>query len=578
MSKFVVLQMSEKMLKLIPINKKGNRYNYGLPVSFELPEILIGGEFSKNIFNFAEFSNTCLKSMKLRKADIVICLDDGSAVSKEFEHFPAKKNILMSTARLEAETILPNGAQDYYISAFTHSDNVSADGKQKSMLYAAPADLINNIYKQFHRRGLKVIKIAPSISGLTIAGNVLLGNLPKTSQYRDKIIALVDLGFERVGLVLYKNGVAFFEKSFESVYDDIINLVCEARGISIEIANRQIRRDGISRVGGGNVAAQEQINLLMESSCGEVIRNMRVVLSLERLELDHIVFCGGFLSLANFDGFIESLRLDVSHMTISGFEGFGKYNISLLETAAGTGYHAGDFLSASGLILSEKNKAVNFLDELKSINSNKTSSIAVLAILTTLMLCTMAVQPILYFNAIKTNNDDIAFLTSQTFDNAKELKQRQADTNQKLVDARADADNLPFDKSKTLEVVKNVYSQIVSKSKSVQTFSIDGNSGLVSVSFVAHSLDSYLAIRESVIKNGYFSIAVPFTATANGNTAPTKTTNDKTDDETANQTTEKVTNKLTGAADKEKDDTYNCNVTLKVSDFEKYPADSEVDS
>lgn len=539
MNRLVVLQMSEKMLKLTPVTKKGVRYNYGLPVAFELPEVLLGGDFAKNIFNFAEFSAECIKKMKLSKAGIVICMDDGSIVSKKFEHFPVKREVLLSNARLEAESVLQGGSQEYYISALTSSTEPSEDGKLKSMLYAVSAELIRNIYKQFKRRGLNVIRIAPSISGLAIATKQLLGK-NEADQNQEKVTAVIDLGFEKVGLVMYKNGAIVFERSFESVYDDIIKLVCEARGITYEAATRQLRRDGISQVGGGHELIQEQVNLLMESSYSEVIRNMRVVLSSERLELDKIIFCGAFTSIANFKGFIESLGLDIPNVMLDELDGFEKYNITLLETAKGTGFQAGDFFSTSGLIAHKKGDGVNFLDELKLENSNKKASTAVMSILTVLSLCAMVVQPLIYYNASVTLKEDKAFLTSQVFDDAKALKQRQLDTNQKYSEIQKDAEGLPFGKSKTSKAVAQAYSQIIRKAQSVLSYSIDNREGLLNISFVTKSLDDYLAIRDSVIADGYFTVAVPFTATANGD-----------------------------------DESYSCNVTLRVSDFESYPATEE---
>lgn len=536
MSKYVILQMSANMLKLTPITRKATKYQYGIPVPFVLPSILVGGDFAQNIFNFAEFSNACLKKMHLNKAKIIICLDDDNVISKKFSHYPAKSEVLQKTARLEAESVLPEGFGDFFVETYTYSEIPDADKKLQSILYCAPADLIVNIKKQFKRYGLKVIRIAPSICGLVSAGRSLLSLLPENNEIKGKVVAMVDLGFEKIGLAMFNDGEPFFERSFESVYDDIINIVCNVRGVSLEGAQRQLRTDGLMKVAGANKDEQKQINLLIESACGEVIRNIRVVLSSERLELDKIVFCGAFTSLPHFDEFLKGLSLDIPNINIADFPNFSKHNIELESKTAGIGFSAGDFFSTSGLIMRTSYGEVNFLHEPNRKKSDTKATAMMLTLLTLLLMLAMTVEPLIYTAALIRNKYDENRLVDTRYDEGKQLKEKEIELQKKLDGLQNDKNLLPYEKSKATEVYKNVLYKITPNVLKVDSMTYDNNGGFVALNFVTVDFNSYLSIRNKIMDDKFFFIAVPFSATQN---------------------------KETGE--------YSCSVTLSVNGFEPFP-------
>ena len=69
---------------------------------------------------------------------LIICLDGSIAVTKEYSHLPAKEADLRRFASLEAETVLKDSPDNYFIATQEYGHAELSTGRQKSILFAAP--------------------------------------------------------------------------------------------------------------------------------------------------------------------------------------------------------------------------------------------------------------------------------------------------------------------------------------------------------------------------------------------------------------------------------------------------------
>nr|WP_319487379.1 hypothetical protein [uncultured Caproiciproducens sp.] len=475
---------------------------FGLPQCFELPASMRDGRECSDIPAFAKYVHECANTARMGTNKIVFCLEDDNVISKEYQHLPCKKKELLALAKLEAETVLQDNVSDFMIQNYEYNRPNPVTGKLTSSLFAMKAKLITEIRKSFLKYGLHVIKIVPPISGLLYAGK----SIPNS---KNQTVALLDFDYEKTRLILFQNGLPVFQRTFETVFDDIIEIIMKNRSVSFPDAVRMVTAYGFNIE--NDQQAEKQISDLLDACVSEAVRNIRMVLSSERLELNRLVLCGGLSIVPKFNEFCENLGLDIP------IENIGTCSAALPAINAAAkraGYLPSAFFTAAGLLAAKKSEDIDFLLFVKSISDTHAANVAVLSIVTLLALCVMALEPIVYQSALTQQKQDKIALNDAKFTEVKNLLQEQNELTQQLSKLKNDQKLLPSGKSNSTEIVQQLISQVFSKAKLVNTCDLDNTAGTIALTFETANYNNYLTIKHTIESSSYFLVAIPFSVEA----------------------------------------------------------------
>ena len=495
----ILLQTTRRALYLTWVKYTGKPV-FGLPQCFELPESMRDGKTGDDLSAFAKYVRECANSANMGTNRIVFCLEDDSIVSKEYQHLPCKKKDLLSLAGLEAETVLQDGVDSYMIQNYEYNRANPLTGKLTSSLFAVKTKLLGDIRKAFSKYGLHVMKIVPPISGLLHAGK----SIPAE---RDQTIALLDFDYAKTRLVLFQNGMPVFQRTFETVFDDIVEIIMRNRSVSFADTVRSVTAYGFTVE--NDEAAARHVSDLLDASVSEAVRNIRMVLSSERLELNRLILCGGLSVVPKFDEFCARLELDIP------IENIASLSVPLPAVNAAAkraGFQPAAFFTAAGILAAKKAEDIDFLLLVKSISGTRAANVAVLAAVTLLAVGVMALEPMIYLSALKQQAQDKSSLSDPKYTEVKALLREQSELEQQLSKLKSDQKLLPSGKSNAKEITDRLIGQITAKAKSVENCELDNMTGTVSLTFTTASYSDYLTVKRQVESNGYFAIAVPFRA------------------------------------------------------------------
>lgn len=547
--KLVVLQITNSALKLTPVDKLSAKCIYGMPITFGLPTPLQQGEALNHLPELAAFTKECMccaglmkKKANLTTPKILFCLEDEKLTTKEYQHLPTKKSNVQSFVNLEAEAVLQDSAKNYVIENYEYNKLDARTGKLKGMLYAAHSQLIYNISREFKRFSMNVVKIMPPINGLVNAAKALF-YLPAFNQnYKDKTFAFIDIGYEKIRMVLFSKSVLIFERTFEPIYNDILQIISRELQLSLADAEKLIYQEGVPDTFPESASSEEskrQLQLLLETTSSEIVRNIRMVLSSERLDLESIVFCGAFSSQPNFEKFITELALDTPFENIENYTNQMIPGILLDRQAAQLGCHAADFFSINGLITEKTENSIDFLRPVKNVRNDRIAKISIMAAMTVLALAVMLLPVFLLLSAQMQNTVDAVALANPKYSEPLSQLEQQKKLNAQIAAEEQNTKALPYGKSKTNEILDQVFNTLSKKVLNISSCKIDNTAGTVAISFTTATLEDYLAFREAVKDTGYFTIPPQFDVT-------------------------------TDAATK----VCTCNLTLTIKDFKPYPSTS----
>ncbi len=516
--KAVFLQLTPRSLLLTPVRKTGRQSVFREPSAFELPENLRGpGRALLQAHALAIFAASCLRGTDFGDSPLIFCLDSSAAVVKEYRHLPAKPGDLRKFAALEAETVLKDSPENYFIATREYHHAELSSGRLKSVLFAVQKELIASLTQEFRQAGLKVLKICPMLSGMMSSCQNLLGLTPKNTEWKDKTVAVVDAGYENLRVVLFTNGEPVFMKEFDSVWPDILEMLHRDGGCSYEEAMREMKRPGFL-LSAGNASFGESVtslvNTLLETASAEVVRNMRVVLSAERLEPEQVIFCGALASHPDFERYFESLSLEIPYRNAEDVSKVYQLSIGVEAQAAALGSRSRDFFTLSGMLSSRG--GIDFLEQEKERIGGRVANRAAVALLCAAAFGVMAIEPVLYSRAAAQQKADEKALSSPQITEIRSLTSQRERLESQYRAIQNDEKLLPWQKSKMEEAVSNLQKQLVPKVRAVTTFQIDGSTGKVTVAFTADDMAQFNSARESIAGDGYFQVLMPFTLTKAG--------------------------------------------------------------
>ncbi|WP_457943238.1 hypothetical protein [Caproiciproducens sp. LBM24188] len=504
--KLIILQLSREILYLTPA-KNGNRAAFDAPRMFELPQPLRSGGALTNLPAFAEFVKHCVNSGDFNTNHCIVCLEEESVIRKEYQHLPCKPKNLVAFARLEAETVLPDDVEDYLIQNREYGYVNGLTGKLTGVLFAVRSDLVTGIRKAFSHVGLKVHKIVPPMGGLLSAAGALTGTAGKT-------VAVLDFSLEKTRLLVMHDRHPVFERSFEGIFDDLVEIVQKERSLPFQEAVDAAFHLNMNTDDGEASLSPEtmrHISTLLDASADEAARNIRMVLSSERLDLDRILLCGPLASLPNYREFWNSLDLDIPLSVINATDA-GAVLPKAEPRALRTGFGPEAFFTLAGILRAKRKDDLDFLKNIRSQSGSTAAQVTVLAVLTALSIGIMALQPFLNFMKARQLAQDEKDLSNPAYTEIQRLKNQEDKLFSEVEQQKSDRAMLPYGKSNSEEIVKQILEQVTAKGGTVLSCTVDQTSGNVSLTFAVSNFETYLSIKHNIESNGFFTIAVPFSA------------------------------------------------------------------
>lgn len=483
----------------------GRKPIFEAPQCFELPEEMQNGKIYYDIPSFAKFVRSCMNSLnKNMGSRIVFCLEDDNVISKEYQHLPCKTKELLKLARLEAETVLQGNINDYTIENYEYNCPNPVTGRLKSSLFAVNSKLILDLKKEFNKFGLYIIKIVPPVSGLLYAAKNFL-------DAKNQIIGVLDVSYEKTRIVLLENGLPIFQRTFEPVFDEIIEILMAEHSLSYSDTVKLIFEHGFF----GNdscipkTPAEHQIVSLIDAALGEAVRNIRMVLSSERLEPDKLIVCGVLRCIPNFGEFLENLELDFPFDPI---ESCTNHFPNISTDAKISKFHPSGFFTLFGLLSVKKSEGIDFLTSIKSKSNVQTSNFVVLALVTIFTICFMTLLPNHYKSILKQQEEDKAELKNPKYSEIISLLDKNSKLDDELLKIENNKEILTTHKSTTKSAVDELLSEVVSEVKLVGNCEYDSKSSKIAVTFLTSDYDDYLTLKKSIETNDFFDISVPFRA------------------------------------------------------------------
>ena len=536
-----VMQITRGLLILTPaeydkpengLQIKTKKNNAGFPTSFNVPQIFeLNDSLKDHPFEkteeLAAFVKRCAESMSMEIGDLFVCIEDEDVlITKEYKHPQSKDKLLPTFARVEAENVLHSDVDKYTILNFEYGQQYGKASKAQDVsasLFAMNTGLLADLRVNFEKEGLHVVKVTPPIAGMLYTAKADLNSATKS-------IALISVDFAATRLVVLHNGAPVFQQSFSSVLEDIAELLSLEFGMSKMGAIDLIRQEGLGVCNKcRSPQTRKQTMSMLDNAAGEIIRNLRVVISTQRLDIDEIVFCDAIAQIPNLVNYSRSVGFTAPlEKVINLFTGSTIPPV-VVESASSKGYDPSAFITLNGVLtmpLQEANLIAgesNIISAISSQGSSKIGKTITAGVGIIAALWMVGVGGWWLALEMQQSNDNKT-LNDPNYTRAKQLISDEAEYTQKINNLQQDLLILPKTIIKSTDIVNEVFDQICNKVISYSGINIQKGSDASSPSASAEisvdvkNYDAYVDLRNEIIDNGYFSLSDAFSVNAVGTT------------------------------------------------------------
>ncbi|MGN0470790.1 MAG: hypothetical protein ACI4GV_07750 [Acutalibacteraceae bacterium] len=488
--------------------------SFNVPQIFELNDSLKDHPFEKTE-ELAAFVKRCAESMSMEIGDLFVCIEDEDVlITKEYKHPLSKEKLLPTFARVEAENVLHSDVDKYTILNFEYGQQYGKASKAEDVsasLFAMNSGLLADLRVNFEKEGLHVVKVTPPIAGMLYTAKADINSATKS-------IALISVDFAATRLVVLHNGAPIFQQSFSSVLEDIAELLSLEFGMSKMGAIDLIRQEGLGVCNKcRSPQTRKQTMTMLDNAAGEILRNLRVVISTQRLDIDEIVFCDAVSKIPNLINYSRSVGFTAPLQNVSDlFTGSTRPPV-VGESASAKGYDASAFITLNGILtmpLQEANLIAgesNIMAAMAAQGSSKLGKNISIGVGIIAALWMAGIGGWWLALEMQQTNDNKT-LNDPNYITAKQLISDEAEYTQKLNNLTADLDILPKTEIKSADIVNELFTQIFNKVNDYSGVSIQNNTNMIEMSVNVKNYDAYVDLRNEIIDNGYFSLSDAFSA------------------------------------------------------------------
>ncbi len=530
-----VMQLTRSLLILTPaeydksegglqIKTKGSSKaatSFGVPQIFELNDSLKDHPYEKTE-ELAAFVKRCAESVSMEIGDLFVCIEDEDVlITKEYKHPVSKEKLLPTFARVEAEAVLHADVNKYTVLNFEYGQQYGKANKSEDVsasLFAMDTEMLASIRVDFEREGIHVVKITPPIAGMLYTSKVDLNSATRA-------IALISMDFAATRLVVLHNGAPIFQQSFSSVLEDIAELFSLEFGISKMGAIDLIRKEGLGVCNRCHSAStRKQTMTMLDNAAGEILRNLRMVISTQRLDIDQIVLCDVLSKLPSIANYCRSVGLTAPMESVMAIFTGATTPPTVTAAASEKMFDASSFITFNGVLSMPINEAnliageSNIMAVMASQGSSKigkaiTAGLGVAAALWMVIVGGWWAS----FEIRKTTDENN--LVDPKYNRAKTLISEEAEYTQKLSNLESDIKNLPKTVVKSKDVVTHLFTEVVNEVQGYSGFGINSTTSEeavkieIATSIKTKNFDAYDDLRNIIDETGYFDVVEGYAVT-----------------------------------------------------------------
>lgn len=539
-----VLQITRGLLILTPAeydkpeggfagkNKRSSApTNFSVPQIFELNDSLKDHPFEK-AEELAAYVKRCAESVSMELGDVFLCIEDEDVlITKEYKHAPAKEKLLPTFARVEAENVLHQEVDKYTILNFEYGQQYGKANKTDEIsasLFAMNTGMLTDIRAAFEKERVRLVKVTPPIAGM-------LYTCKEDVNSATRAIAVISMDFAATRLVVLHNGAPVFQQAFSSVLEDIAELFSLEFGMSKMGAIDLIRQEGLGVCNKCKSAStRKQTMTMLDNAASEILRNLRMVISTKRIDIDEIVLVDALAKLPNIANYCRQVGLTAPMENITRLFSGGANPPTTAASASEKGYDTTSFITLNGvltmppaeanLLMGETNISALANTSGSALGKAITAGIGVVAVLW--MVVTLGWWGMLEMQ----KNNDTTRLASKDYVPAKELIEREATVKTQYENIESNMALLPSSDLKSGDIVTQLFDQVYTKVRSCSGFNINNSTYTINTSIQMQDVNAYTKLKNEINENGYFKVgnAAQFSKTVNtkeGGANPVQTFN-----------------------------------------------------
>ena len=532
-----VMQVTRSLLILTPAEydkpegglagkRKGGAMptNFSVPQIFELNESLKDHPFEKSE-ELAAFVKRCAESVQMDLGDIFLCIEDEDIlITKEYKHHvESKPKMLLTYARVEAEAVLHSDVEKYTILNFEYGQQYGKANKTEDVsasLFAMNTGMLTDIRANFSAAGLRIVKVTPPIAGLLYTSKADLNSATRA-------IAVISMDFAATRLVVLHNGAPVFQQSFSSVLEDIAEMLMLEFGISKLGAIDLIRQEGLGICNKCNSATtRKQTMSMLENAASEILRNLRMVISTMRLDIDQIVLCDALAKLPNITAFCRQIGLTAPMEKVTNLFSAQSQPPTVTQAAQQRGFEAVSFITLNGLLtmpIPEANLLqgeANILSAMAKDNSNKVGNIVAGAVGFLAAVWMIAMVGWWAALEIQKNNDENT-LKDERYKYAQDLIDREKKYTELTQNLATNLEQLPKTEEKMSVIMDHVMKEYVEKTISTSSIGvtkslesatdekgkpIEKTAVRIELDSSVKNYDSFVSLKDKIEDAGFFGV------------------------------------------------------------------------
>ena len=498
--------------------------NFSVPQIFELNESLKDHPFEKSE-ELAAFVKRCAESVQMDLGDIFLCIEDEDIlITKEYKHHvESKPKMLLTYARVEAEAVLHSDVEKYTILNFEYGQQYGKANKTEDVsasLFAMNTGMLTDIRANFSAAGLRIVKVAPPIAGLLYTSKADLNSATRA-------IAVISMDFAATRLVVLHNGAPVFQQSFSSVLEDIAEMLMLEFGISKLGAIDLIRQEGLGICNKCNSATtRKQTMSMLENAASEILRNLRMVISTMRLDIDQIVLCDALAKLPNITAFCRQIGLTAPMEKVTNMFSAQSQPPTVTQAAQQRGFEAVSFITLNGLLtmpIPEANLLqgeTNILSAMAKDSSNKVGNIVAGAVGFLAAVWMIAMVGWWAALEIQKNNDENT-LKDERYKYAQDLIDREKKYTELTKNLATNLEQLPKTEEKMSVIMDHVMKEYVEKTISTSSIGvkkalesatdekgkpIEKTAVRIKLDSSVKNYDSFVSLKDKIEDAGFFGI------------------------------------------------------------------------
>ena len=250
---------------------------------------------------------------------------------------------------------------------------------------------------------------------------------------------------------------------------------------------------------------------MLDNAAGEILRNLRMVISTKRIDIDEIVLIDSLAKLPKIDPYCKNVGLTAPMENVQRlFTGGSKIPV-VTQAAMDKGFDATSFITLNGILtmpIPEANLIMgesNILTAMANENSGKFGNLVAGVVGVAAAVWMIGIGG--WWMALDfQKKNDTAQLNDKKYDSAKQLIADEALWQMQVENINKNLEMLPKTALKSADVIKQMFEQVVDKVDSVSDFKVNNDEHEIKTTISVKDLPTFNTFKETLTEDGYFAV------------------------------------------------------------------------